>query len=567
MKLSRLVGLLLLLCSGTAPPPGAGGLARASAPEPIGPIGGITLDSAGDGWAWRYNTLIRIENGAWHDSPGPALEEIKRVALTASGGDGWLVGTVGTSGGGHACRLYRWRQGTWQRVTLGPPPPTNISFPDLVLAADGSDGWISIKYPALLFRLHNGAWTAVATPAPDGFDALSLSPDGQRGWAVALKRPDSSLITDGTATLYQLAGGGWRRVKPLTLLPNESYYPAPHLSTSNSGLGWLLAVGQPAAGEPTVLWRLTPDQPPRQVPLPAPAAHPNWAWLVTALTVDNLGRGWLAGEIGPPIPPKGINQGTPLALLRLDGETLTEVPVVDPAHFATALGSSPDGVHTWLAAADNPAGGAYMSLRELPDPWIQASPAAAPPLPGAGRCFAEVPSCLRGVFARYWAQHGGLAQFGFPITPEVTEGQGGKTYTVQYTQRARFEYHPENKPPADVLLGLLGNSLADVRQNDAPFQPAPKVVSFDVSWFPQTRHNLGPPFLAYWNGHGGLPIFGLPRSEAFDEVNTTDGKLYRVQYFERARIEYHPEHKGTPFEFLLGLLGKEQFRATYGYAP
>jgi hypothetical protein len=28
-----------------------------------------------------------------------------------------------------------------------------------------------------------------------------------------------------------------------------------------------------------------------------------------------------------------------------------------------------------------------------------------------------------------------------------------------------------------------------------------------------------------------------------------------VQYFERARFEWHPEHLGTPSEFQLGLLG------------
>jgi hypothetical protein len=138
---------------------------------------------------------------------------------------------------------------------------------------------------------------------------------------------------------------------------------------------------------------------------------------------------------------------------------------------------------------------------------------------------------------------------------------------VQYTQRARLEYHPENQPPYDVLLGLLGNTLADPRQAEAPFKPATRVVSFDVQWFPQTQHNLGPPFLAYWTGHGGLPVFGLPRSEAFDEQNSADGNTYQVQYFERNRLEYHPENKGTRFEFLLGLLGVEQFAQTYGYTP
>src|SRR5262249_8491069 len=32
----------------------------------------------------------------------------------------------------------------------------------------------------------------------------------------------------------------------------------------------------------------------------------------------------------------------------------------------------------------------------------------------------------------------------------------GKPYTVQYFERAVFEYHPENQPPNDVLLSQLG---------------------------------------------------------------------------------------------------------------
>jgi hypothetical protein len=60
---------------------------------------------------------------------------------------------------------------------------------------------------------------------------------------------------------------------------------------------------------------------------------------------------------------------------------------------------------------------------------------------------------------------------------------------------------------------------------------------------------------------------GLPKSEAFDERSATDGKTYRVQYFERARLEYHPDLAGTRFAMLRGLLGVEQFRRAYGYLP
>lgn len=40
-----------------------------------------------------------------------------------------------------------------------------------------------------------------------------------------------------------------------------------------------------------------------------------------------------------------------------------------------------------------------------------------------------------------------------------------------------------------------------------------------------------------------------------------EGRPYQVQYFERRRMEYHPENAGTPYIVLLGLLGREIERA------
>lgn len=70
-------------------------------------------------------------------------------------------------------------------------------------------------------------------------------------------------------------------------------------------------------------------------------------------------------------------------------------------------------------------------------------------------------------------------------------------------------------------------------------------------------------FYAHWVGNGGLARQGFPLTDEFNEVSKLDGKTYRVQYFERARFEYHPEKVNTPFVVQLGLLGKEQFAARY----
>lgn len=75
--------------------------------------------------------------------------------------------------------------------------------------------------------------------------------------------------------------------------------------------------------------------------------------------------------------------------------------------------------------------------------------------------FTETGKTVCGTFLTYWRQHGGLAQQGFPLSEQLSERNAvdGKTYVVQYFERAVFEYHPENAgTPYDVLLSLLGST-------------------------------------------------------------------------------------------------------------
>ncbi len=73
--------------------------------------------------------------------------------------------------------------------------------------------------------------------------------------------------------------------------------------------------------------------------------------------------------------------------------------------------------------------------------------------------------------------------------------------------------------------------------------------------FTETGHNLCEPFGAFWHARGGLAAFGYPISEMHEQ----DGML--VQYFERARFEWHADLAGTEWEILLGLLGAEVLAA------
>jgi hypothetical protein len=78
---------------------------------------------------------------------------------------------------------------------------------------------------------------------------------------------------------------------------------------------------------------------------------------------------------------------------------------------------------------------------------------------GAARLyFPETRHTVSGKILEYWNRYGGLQQFGFPLSEAFEEisAADGKTYTVQYFERNRFELHPEKAAPYEVELGLLG---------------------------------------------------------------------------------------------------------------
>jgi hypothetical protein len=179
------------------------------------------------------------------------------------------------------------------------------------------------------------------------------------------------------------------------------------------------------------------------------------------------------------------------------------------------------------------------------------------------RTFAETGKSLCGKFLAYWQEHGGLPQQGFPISEPFQEKSDvdGKTYTVQYFQRAVFELHPENQPPHDVLLSLLGSLYFAQKYPDGVRGQRPNDSPGSVL-FAGTSKRLGGEFLKYWQEHGGLSQQGYPISDQFMEKSDLDGKEYRVQYFERAVFEYHPENQ-PPYDVLLSQLGTLQFNRKY----
>lgn len=158
--------------------------------------------------------------------------------------------------------------------------------------------------------------------------------------------------------------------------------------------------------------------------------------------------------------------------------------------------------------------------------------------------FAQTGHNIQGIFRTFFEANGGVDTFGYPRTEELREGN----LTVQYFQRARFEHHPQYAgTPYEVQLTLLG---IEMRRGEPPAQTvAPLPTTGTQQFFPETGHSVHFAFLKYFREHGGIYIFGYPITQEVVE----DGNV--VQYFQRARFEYHPQHAGTRYEVQLGLLG------------
>ena len=199
-------------------------------------------------------------------------------------------------------------------------------------------------------------------------------------------------------------------------------------------------------------------------------------------------------------------------------------------------------------------------------------------------CFTApgIVDCIEGRFREFWEQNGGLEVFGYPLTPARMQTTAEGSFLVQVFERNRFEFHPTEARPYDVLLGRLSDDrlrqLGRTWQNDYP----PENGRSQCLYSDRTRHDIcdrefflgscpagcATNFKLYWETHGleldgrpgktyaeSLALFGLPLSHPTVERNAA-GATVITQWFERARFEYHPDNPEA-FRVLLGLLGRE----------
>ncbi|HEX2915104.1 MAG TPA: C39 family peptidase [Chloroflexia bacterium] len=235
----------------------------------------------------------------------------------------------------------------------------------------------------------------------------------------------------------------------------------------------------------------------------------------------------------------GLGWGSPFQT-QIDGATVT---LVAGEHSMVIYGYDQNGVYI-----SDPSGGHYQaSWGSFLRSWSYFNYMALSFWPDSPEAQQGGTTGISPYFYAYWLNHGDIPILGLPLENAKTEN--GKV--VQYFERARLEWNPKSPSNQVVTAGLLGRELTASRSQEQPFKPVTASTDSNTLYFPQTGHTVANGFRTFWENNGGLQVFGYPISQEFDE----GGKV--VQYFERARLEYHLENP-EPTKILLGLLGVER---------
>ena len=140
--------------------------------------------------------------------------------------------------------------------------------------------------------------------------------------------------------------------------------------------------------------------------------------------------------------------------------------------------------------------------------------------------FSETGHNVKGDFLKFYNNNSNAVfLYGYPITEEFTSKDGK---TVQYFQRARFEYRadlPEGQRVQVTQLGrttYVSTGALDVSN------------SFACRIYSETGYPVCFAFLEFFDQYGGETQFGYPISG----FEYHENKI--VQYFEKARMEWQP---------------------------
>ena len=142
------------------------------------------------------------------------------------------------------------------------------------------------------------------------------------------------------------------------------------------------------------------------------------------------------------------------------------------------------------------------------------------------RYFSETGHNVKGDFLKFYESSSNATfLYGYPITEEFTSKDGK---TVQYFQRARFEYRADLSEGQRVQVTQLG------RLTYVSTGPLNASNTFACRTYTETGYPVCFAFLEFLDQYGGVAQFGYPISG----FEYHENKI--VQYFEKARLEWQP---------------------------
>ena len=218
------------------------------------------------------------------------------------------------------------------------------------------------------------------------------------------------------------------------------------------------------------------------------------------------------------------------------------------------------------ASASSGRQNALDSAGNVPAPWQAPRTVYIP----------ETGQSLDGVFLDFWRANNGIANYGYPISPEIQEN--GRT--VQYFSYARFEYWPEDPNGIVVQLGKIGQELrpktvlratfagigvsagaSSVNRDMAAFSQAwlpiddqdvtQKPATATWRFVPETGHTVQNGFKNFWEATGEASYLGNPLTEEYK----LNGRIYQI--FERGQLAW--EKDKDPWMVPLGPVLTEKY--------
>jgi hypothetical protein len=526
-------------------------------------ISEMKLLNSTTGWAVSYRGVLRFDGRFWRPETAVGPGSLTAVDLS-SASNVWVVGFDYYSGPPFIS-ASRYDGSRWNPYhdfvrKNGSVGPIAGSLTDVVVSGStawavgnayeqNAEGFYDRQRPLVMF-FDGTSWQDRTPEQWREGELLKFNLVGpNEGWAIGNFGP----ANNRRPTIVQFKDGAWTEAA-LPALPNSALL-GQEITMLSPTEGWATLVAYPTTQEPCATgrllrysggaWTLTPGEAHRFQPVVLglmPGSNRGWASIIGCQARDNNPPGQRARfDNGSFTTDSGGTGIVPTAYALLNEEI------------------------QWAAGEGRPL---RYSAESLPTERI----AGAQP---GGRFFPETGHSIAGPFRQYYETHGlelgergnsareSLALFGYPLSEPFTEvnPDTGELLTTQYFERARMEYHPNNPNPYKVLLGRLGASSLiareDVLTRPTGVVPPPPP---ECDSFIETGYALCPPLKSFWQGNGGLAVYGYPITAARDETSQTDAKTYLTQWFERERLEYHPELRGTPYEVLLGLLGAEELR-------